>query len=258
MGGFGIVSILCLPFVPLQYIYPLRLTFFPTSIYILLNTQESCMPLLEIEINSYINLARAYWHIFAWFCTQLSIWTYVVDLSILIHILLVDLQCAFQFWRLFCGHKAIMSLLNFISIKPSCKGMMYYKQLHFPPWHPSYIFWQISLVLELTWCDIILQEAEFTISSLEETLIEVNLILDILFLTFYDNFSRCNGRQWITLCSIFKVSVFFLDLKLNFYFFSLDIKNDFASVVLLGHSMWFLWCREICCICWGKEFISLC
>lgn len=47
-------------------------------------------------------------------------------------------------------------------------------------------------------------EAEFTISSLEETLIEVNLILDILFLTFYDNFSRCNGRQWITLCSIFK------------------------------------------------------
>ncbi|CAN6324272.1 unnamed protein product [Urochloa humidicola] len=47
-------------------------------------------------------------------------------------------------------------------------------------------------------------EAEFTVSSLEETLIEVNLILDILFLAFYDNFSRCNGGLWISLCSIFK------------------------------------------------------
>ncbi|WVZ58174.1 hypothetical protein U9M48_008470 [Paspalum notatum var. saurae] len=47
-------------------------------------------------------------------------------------------------------------------------------------------------------------EAEFTVSSLEETLIEINLILDILFLAFYDNFSRCNGGLWITLCSIFK------------------------------------------------------
>ncbi|XP_062200605.1 uncharacterized protein LOC133903312 isoform X2 [Phragmites australis] len=47
-------------------------------------------------------------------------------------------------------------------------------------------------------------EAEFTVSCLEETLIETNLILDILFLAFYDNFSRCNGGLWITLCSIFK------------------------------------------------------
>ncbi|XP_062205788.1 uncharacterized protein LOC133907725 isoform X2 [Phragmites australis] len=47
-------------------------------------------------------------------------------------------------------------------------------------------------------------EAAFTVSCLEETLIEINLILDILFLAFYDNFSRCNGELWITLCSIFK------------------------------------------------------
>ncbi|KAL6854344.1 hypothetical protein ACP4OV_019247 [Aristida adscensionis] len=47
-------------------------------------------------------------------------------------------------------------------------------------------------------------DAGFTMSCLEETLIEINLILDILFIAFYDNFSRCNGGLWITLCSIFK------------------------------------------------------
>uniref|UniRef100_A0A0E0B7Z3 Uncharacterized protein n=1 Tax=Oryza glumipatula TaxID=40148 RepID=A0A0E0B7Z3_9ORYZ len=46
--------------------------------------------------------------------------------------------------------------------------------------------------------------AELTISWLEETLIEINLIFDILFLFFYDNLSRCNGGLWIMLCSIFK------------------------------------------------------
>lgn len=66
----------------------------------------------------------------------------------------------------------------------------------------------------------IFQEAEFTVSSLEETLIEVNLILDILFLVFFDNFSICSGGVWITLCSIFKVSVFFpWPVQLNFYYF---------------------------------------
>jgi hypothetical protein len=55
---------------------------------------------------------------------------------------------------------------------------------------------------------IILQGAELTISWLEETLIEINLIFDILFLFFYDNLSRCNGGLWIMLCSIFKVHPF--------------------------------------------------
>jgi len=47
-------------------------------------------------------------------------------------------------------------------------------------------------------------EAAFTVFCLEETFIEINLILDILFLAFYDNFSRCSGGLWINLCSIFK------------------------------------------------------
>ncbi|CAN6299788.1 unnamed protein product [Urochloa humidicola] len=69
-------------------------------------------------------------------------------------------------------------------------------------------------------------EAEFTVSSLEETLIEVNLILDILFLAFYDNFSRCNGGLWITLCSIFK------DILCGYYdvgkfAVSVEAKNSF-------------------------------
>ncbi|XP_073009852.1 uncharacterized protein [Typha latifolia] len=47
-------------------------------------------------------------------------------------------------------------------------------------------------------------EAEFTVLWVEETLIEETLILDILFLIFYDNFSTCSVGQWKTLCSLFK------------------------------------------------------
>ncbi|CAM0911170.1 unnamed protein product [Alopecurus aequalis] len=46
--------------------------------------------------------------------------------------------------------------------------------------------------------------SDLTVSWLEESLIEINLILEILFLAICDNFSRCNGGLWITLCSIFK------------------------------------------------------
>lgn len=46
--------------------------------------------------------------------------------------------------------------------------------------------------------------SDLTVSWLEESLIEINLILEILFLALYDNFSRCNGGLWIALCSIFK------------------------------------------------------
>ncbi|XP_048540938.1 uncharacterized protein LOC125520147 [Triticum urartu] len=46
--------------------------------------------------------------------------------------------------------------------------------------------------------------ADLTVSWLEESLIEINLILDILFLAICDNFSRCNGGLWITLCSLFR------------------------------------------------------
>ncbi|KAF8013563.1 hypothetical protein BT93_I1419 [Corymbia citriodora subsp. variegata] len=38
----------------------------------------------------------------------------------------------------------------------------------------------------------------------EETLTEVNLILDILFLMYYESFCTCNGERWKTLCTLFK------------------------------------------------------
>ncbi|KAJ1262529.1 hypothetical protein BS78_09G115200 [Paspalum vaginatum] len=69
-------------------------------------------------------------------------------------------------------------------------------------------------------------EAEFTVSSLEETLIEVNLILDILFLAFYDNFSRCNGGLWITLCSIFK-DILSGSYDVGKFAVSVEAKNSF-------------------------------
>jgi hypothetical protein len=41
-----------------------------------------------------------------------------------------------------------------------------------------------------------MQDMKFTILWAEETLIEANLIFDILFLTFYDNFTPCTLDQW--------------------------------------------------------------
>ncbi|XP_042495006.1 uncharacterized protein LOC122074223 [Macadamia integrifolia] len=38
----------------------------------------------------------------------------------------------------------------------------------------------------------------------EETLIEDNLVLDILFLAYYESFCTCNGEQWRSLCSLYK------------------------------------------------------
>ncbi|GMY05517.1 nucleoporin like [Fagus crenata] len=38
----------------------------------------------------------------------------------------------------------------------------------------------------------------------EETLIEDNLVLDILFLTYYESFCTCNGERWKKLCSLYK------------------------------------------------------
>ncbi|KAE8804130.1 hypothetical protein D1007_19881 [Hordeum vulgare] len=50
--------------------------------------------------------------------------------------------------------------------------------------------------------------ADLTVSWLEESLIEINLILDILFLAICDNFSRCNGGLWISLCLLFRDMLF--------------------------------------------------
>ncbi|KAB2602437.1 nucleoporin NUP188-like protein [Pyrus ussuriensis x Pyrus communis] len=38
----------------------------------------------------------------------------------------------------------------------------------------------------------------------EETLIEDNLVLDILFLAYYESFCTCNGERWKTLCLLYK------------------------------------------------------
>ncbi|TVU31165.1 hypothetical protein EJB05_22840, partial [Eragrostis curvula] len=69
-------------------------------------------------------------------------------------------------------------------------------------------------------------EAAFTVSCLEETLIEINLILDILFLAFYDNFSRCNGGLWISLCSIFK-DILCGSYDVGKFAVSVEAKNSF-------------------------------
>lgn len=46
----------------------------------------------------------------------------------------------------------------------------------------------------------------------EETLIEVNLVLDILFLAYYDSFCSCKADQWKSLCLLFKVKKFYFVL----------------------------------------------
>ncbi|XP_020260505.1 uncharacterized protein LOC109836876 isoform X2 [Asparagus officinalis] len=47
-------------------------------------------------------------------------------------------------------------------------------------------------------------EVDFTVLWLEESVIEDNLILDTLFLVYYDNFCSCSCEQWKRLCSVFR------------------------------------------------------
>ncbi|XP_074569458.1 uncharacterized protein LOC141826101 [Curcuma longa] len=47
-------------------------------------------------------------------------------------------------------------------------------------------------------------EIDYKILWVDESLIEGNLLMDILFLAYYDNFSSCNIEQWKTICSLFK------------------------------------------------------
>ncbi|KAI9181025.1 hypothetical protein LWI28_010510 [Acer negundo] len=55
----------------------------------------------------------------------------------------------------------------------------------------------------------------------EETLIEDNLVLDILFLVYYESFSICNGEKWKKLCSLYKGIV-----SGSYNFGKLAISND--------------------------------
>lgn len=47
-------------------------------------------------------------------------------------------------------------------------------------------------------------EVDHIILWVEESIIEDNLVLDIIFLAYYDNFSSCSCEQWKNLCSLFK------------------------------------------------------
>ncbi|TXG64834.1 hypothetical protein EZV62_011828 [Acer yangbiense] len=51
----------------------------------------------------------------------------------------------------------------------------------------------------------------------EETLIEDNLVLDILFLVYYESFSICKGEKWKKLCSLYKLLLILIE--------TLDLEN---------------------------------
>ena len=59
----------------------------------------------------------------------------------------------------------------------------------------------------------------------EETLIEDNLVLDILFLAYYESLSTCNGGTWKALCSLYKVSCS--------SFFKLNLFIEYSLVLIL-------------------------
>jgi len=58
---------------------------------------------------------------------------------------------------------------------------------------------QLLLIVEC------LKDVELFTLWAEETLIEDNLVLDILFLAYYDSFCTCSGEIWKKFCSLFKV-----------------------------------------------------
>ncbi|GAB2267938.1 hypothetical protein Dimus_002914, partial [Dionaea muscipula] len=49
-----------------------------------------------------------------------------------------------------------------------------------------------------------LQDVDLFILWAEETLMEVNLVLDILFLLYYESFCTCSAATWKTLCLLYK------------------------------------------------------
>lgn len=55
-----------------------------------------------------------------------------------------------------------------------------------------------------------LQDVDLITLWAEETLIEANLVLDILFVAYYESFCTCNGERWKNLCSLYKVYHLFL------------------------------------------------
>lgn len=53
---------------------------------------------------------------------------------------------------------------------------------------------------------VFLQDFDLYTLWAEETLIEDNLILDILFLVYYESFCDCDAECWKKLCALYEVS----------------------------------------------------
>ncbi|KAG9442579.1 hypothetical protein H6P81_018433 [Aristolochia fimbriata] len=63
----------------------------------------------------------------------------------------------------------------------------------------------------------------------EEGLIEVNLVLDILFVTYYETFCTCKFEQWKTLCSLFK-GILSDSLSIGNLAISIEARNSLYQV----------------------------
>ncbi|RWW85935.1 hypothetical protein BHE74_00005352, partial [Ensete ventricosum] len=72
-------------------------------------------------------------------------------------------------------------------------------------------------------------EVDLKILWVDEILIEENLLMDILFLAYYDNFCSCKIEQWITMCSLFK-DVLCGSLNIGKVAVSTEARNSFAHV----------------------------
>lgn len=60
-------------------------------------------------------------------------------------------------------------------------------------------------MIQHVWIVEWLKDADFFTLWAEETLIEDNLVLDILFLAYYDSFCTCSSEMWKKFISLYKV-----------------------------------------------------
>ena len=82
-----------------------------------------------------------------------------------------------------------------------------------------------------------LQDVDLFTLWAEETLIEDNLILDILFLIYYESFCVCNGAQWQNLCLLYKVCCHpFVNVGFCFLFLSNSLLK--VTVFVPGNHFW--------------------
>ncbi|MFS7891820.1 putative nucleoporin [Helianthus anomalus] len=67
-------------------------------------------------------------------------------------------------------------------------------------------------------------EVDFFTLWAEEMLIEDNLILDILFIAYYESFCTCDGKQWKNLCLLYEV--YFLSIFTAFFYLFYKASNS--------------------------------